>query len=70
MDKNAMGVNNNPLYYVIGPDQPEGWVPLNAFEQQIYQLPHTPGMCKTGTKNGMGKYSQGIHEHPFMGMYQ
>ena len=36
-----MGVDKDPLYYVISPDQPEGWVPLNAFEQRMYQLPHT-----------------------------
>ena len=41
MAKNVIGVKNDPLYYVIRPDQTAGWVPPNAFEQQIYQLPHT-----------------------------
>ena len=31
MAKNLMGVDNNPLSYVIRPDQLAGWVPLNAF---------------------------------------
>ena len=38
---NIMGVDNDPLYYVISPDQPSGWVPPNAFKQQMYKLPHT-----------------------------
>ena len=33
MAKNLMGVKNNSLYYIIRPDQPEGWVPPNSFEQ-------------------------------------
>ena len=41
MAKNLMGLDNDPLYYVIIPDQPAGWIPLNAFEQQMYQLPDT-----------------------------
>ena len=41
MAKNVMGVYNDPLYYVIRPDQPGCWVPQNYFEQRMYQLPHT-----------------------------
>ena len=41
MANNVMGVNNNPLYYVIRPDQPAGWVPPNTFEHHRCQLPHT-----------------------------
>ena len=41
MSKNVMGVDNDPLYYVIRPNQTTGWVPLNTFEERIYQLPHT-----------------------------
>ena len=39
--KNIMGVNTDPLYYVISPDQPVGWAPPNSFYQKMYQLPHT-----------------------------
>ena len=41
MAKNLMAVDNNPLYYVISMDQPGGWVPPNAFEQRMQQLPQT-----------------------------
>ena len=41
MANNIMGIDNNPLYYVISPDQLENWVPPNAFDQRMYQLPHT-----------------------------
>ena len=41
MAKNVMGVNKDPLYYVIRSYQPAYWVPPNAFEQRMYQLPHT-----------------------------
>ena len=41
MARNVMGVDNDPLYYVVRPDQMAGWVPPNAFEQIMYQLPHT-----------------------------
>ena len=37
-----MGVNNDPLYYVIRSDHPAGgWVPPTAFVQEAYQLSHT-----------------------------
>ena len=35
MAKNEVEVDNDPLYYVIRPDQPAGWVPPNAFNQQM-----------------------------------
>ena len=41
MTKNLMRVDNDPLYYVRRPDQPADWVPPNAFEKRMYQLPHT-----------------------------
>ena len=41
LSTNVMGVDNDPLYYVIRPDHPAGWVPPNAFEKRMYQLPHT-----------------------------
>ena len=41
MTKNIMRVDKDPLYYVIRPDQPADWVPPNAFEKRMYQLPHT-----------------------------
>ena len=40
MANNVMGVDNDPLYYVISPNQPVGWIPPNSFEQQMYQLTH------------------------------
>ena len=36
-----MGINNDPLYDVIRPDHPSGWVPPNSFEQRMYQMPNT-----------------------------
>ena len=41
MAKTVMGVDNEPPYYVIRTDQPVGWVPQNAIDQRMYQLPHT-----------------------------
>ena len=41
MANHVMGVDNNRIYDVIRPDQPSVWVPPNAFEQRMYQLPHT-----------------------------
>ena len=50
MAKNVMGVDNDPLYYVIRPDHLAGWFPPNAFEQQMYQLPHTGAVYKRDKK--------------------
>ena len=55
MAKNVMGVNNDPLYYVISPDQPAGWVPPNDFYQQMYQLPHTGSVYNRYKKMVWGK---------------
>ena len=41
MAKHVMKVDNDPLYHVIRTDHPAGWVPPDAFEHQMYQLPHT-----------------------------
>ena len=41
MAKNVMEVDNDPIYYLISLDQPTGWVPPNAFEERMYQLPRT-----------------------------
>ena len=41
MANNVIGVDKNPIYYVISTDQPAVWVPPNVFKQKIYQLPHT-----------------------------
>ena len=41
MAKNVVGVDNDHLYCVIRLDHPAGWVPPNAFEKRMYQLPHT-----------------------------
>ena len=41
MAKNLMGFDNDPLYSVISPDHLSDWVPPNAFEKWVYQLPHT-----------------------------
>ena len=41
MAKNVMGLDNDPLYYLIRMNQSEGCFPSNDFEQQMYQLPHT-----------------------------
>ena len=35
LSTNVMGVDNDPLYYVIRPDHPAGWVPTNYFEQKM-----------------------------------
>ena len=45
MANHVMGVDNNRIYDVIRPDQPSVWVPPNAFEQRMYQLPHTGDVC-------------------------
>ena len=50
MAKNVMGVDNDPLYYSIMPDQPAGWVPPNAFAQQMYQLTHTRAVYNSDKK--------------------
>ena len=50
MAKNVMGVDNDPLYYVIRTDQPSDWVPPNHFEQQMYQLPHNRDMYNRDRK--------------------
>ena len=55
MAKNVMGVYNYPLYYVIRPDQPAVWVPLNASEQQMYELPHNGAVYKRDNKIVWGK---------------
>ena len=55
MAKNLMGVDNDPLYYVIIPDQPAGWVPPNAFEQKMYQTPHTRDVYNMDKKMVWGK---------------
>ena len=54
MAQNVMGVDNNPLYYVIRPDEPAGWVPPNAFEQRMYQFPHTGSVCNRDKKMVFG----------------
>ena len=58
MAKNVMGVNNKPLYYVISPDQPAGWVPPNSFEQRMYQLTHTRAVYNRETKWNGGRSSR------------
>ena len=55
MAKNVMGVDNDPLYYVIRPDQLAGWVPPNDFEHRMYQLPHTGDVYNTDKKMVWGK---------------
>ena len=50
MANNVIKVNNDHLYYVIRPDQPAGWVPPNAFEQKMCQLPHTGAVYNRGNK--------------------
>ena len=50
MAKNVMGVDNDPLYYVIKLDQPAVWLPLNAFEHHMYQLPHTGAVYNRDNK--------------------
>ena len=55
MAKNVMGVDNKPLYCVIRPDQPKGWVPQNSFEQWMYQLPHTRAVYNRDKKMIWGK---------------
>ena len=62
-----MGVDNDPLYYLISQDQPAGWVPQNAFEQRMYQLTHTGDMYNRGG-DGIEKYPQGLSKHLFIGM--
>ena len=41
MSKNVMWVDNDPLYYVIRPDQISGWVSHNYFDQWMYLPTHT-----------------------------
>ena len=55
MDKNVMGVDNDPLYYAISPDHPEVWVPPNSLEQRVYQLPHTGAVYNRDKKIVWGK---------------
>ena len=50
MAKNFMGVDNDPLYYVVRPDQSLGWVPPNYFEHHMYQLPHTRAVHNKNNK--------------------
>ena len=53
--KNVMGVDNNPSYDLIRPDQPADWVPPNAFDQWMYQLPHTGDVYNRDKKMVWGK---------------
>ena len=50
MANHVMGVDNNRIYDVIRPDQPSVWVPPNAFEQRMYQLPHTGALNNRNKK--------------------
>ena len=55
MVKTLMGSDNDPLYAVIRLDHPEGWVPPNAFEQRVYQMPHTGYVHNRDKKMILGK---------------
>ena len=55
MAKNVMAVDHNPLYYVISPDQPVGWVPQNASGHRVYQLPHIGAVYNRHNKMVCGK---------------
>ena len=55
MAKNVMGVDNDPLYYVIRKDHPEWWVPPTAFKQRMYQLPYTCPVYNRDKKMVWGK---------------
>ena len=55
MSKNIMGVDNDPLYYIIRPDHPAGLVSPNSFKQRMYQLPHTRAVYNRENKMVWGK---------------
>ena len=67
MAKNLMGVDNNPLYYVISPDQPAVWVLPNAFEQRMYQLPHTGAVYNRDKKIEWGIILKAYMNTPLWG---
>ena len=67
MAKNVMGVDNYPLCYVIRPDHLVLWVPLDAFEQQMYQLPHTGAMYNRDKKMAWGNILKAFLNTPSWG---
>ena len=64
MAKNVMGVDKDPLYYVISPDHPAGWVPPNAFEKRMHQLTHTWAVYNRGKKIVWGKTLKSFLNNP------
>lgn len=41
MTKVTRGADNDPLYYIIRPDKPEGWTASDEWERRVYQLPQS-----------------------------
>ena len=59
-----MGINNNPLYYVISLDQLVGWVLPNSFEQKMCELPHTGDLYKRYKKMVRGNILKAYLNNP------
>ena len=55
MAKNVMGVDNDPLYYVIRP---------NAFEKRMYQLSHTKAVYNRDNEVVRGKILKASLNNP------